>query len=156
MKATLETNKLKMSEVIQKVGEISPKISGMRDKFQAGMESMQDILLESPLSQEVADLKKEVGQIKTVIFGLIKTDADAQLQSLKESFLPVISSEMAAIKREFASQITALKDASRGLASTRSLISDLKEDVLNSVNTIVYQLQASSSTSSLSGTSVGQ
>jgi hypothetical protein len=53
-------------------------IAELRDQFQAEMESMQDILLETPLSAEISDLKRDVSQLKTDITALMKTELNAQ------------------------------------------------------------------------------
>merc|ERR1719352_2127899 len=54
----LVDNKLDISEVDLKVGKLGQMLAALRDQFQAEMESMQDILLETPLSAEVSNLKR--------------------------------------------------------------------------------------------------
>eukprot|EP00092_Neocalanus_flemingeri_P002700 GFUD01002890.1.p1 GENE.GFUD01002890.1~~GFUD01002890.1.p1 ORF type:complete len:477 (-),score=135.67 GFUD01002890.1:299-1729(-) len=154
MKTLLESCKVEFSEVDRKVSEISPKIAEMRDQFQAGMESMQDILLETPLSAEVSDLIKHVSQMKVEIASQIETDMKAHFKSLKESFLPVpdISAEMAIIKQQITSQFAALQATVQGQANaTNTEMKVLKQDVLQSVTSLKDHLQASSSTSNPTG-----
>eukprot|EP00092_Neocalanus_flemingeri_P021514 GFUD01023332.1.p1 GENE.GFUD01023332.1~~GFUD01023332.1.p1 ORF type:complete len:288 (+),score=100.21 GFUD01023332.1:621-1484(+) len=154
MKTLLESCKVDLSEVDRKVSEISPKIAEMRDQFLAGMESMQDILLETPLSAEVSDLIKHVSQMKVEIASQIETDMKAHFKSLKESFLPVpdISAEMAIIKDQVTSQFAALQATVQGQANaTNTEMKVLKQDVLQAVTSLKDHLQASSSTSNPTG-----
>eukprot|EP00092_Neocalanus_flemingeri_P018259 GFUD01019760.1.p1 GENE.GFUD01019760.1~~GFUD01019760.1.p1 ORF type:complete len:483 (-),score=162.43 GFUD01019760.1:322-1770(-) len=154
IKAILESSKVEVSEVNRKVSEISPKLAEMRDQFQAGMESMQDILLETPLSAEVSDLTKHISRMKVEIASQIETDMKDHFKSLKESFLPVpdISAEIKTLRNDIASQFAALQAAVQNQTNiTNTVTSGFKQDIIQSVTSLKDHLQASSSTSNPSG-----
>jgi len=126
-----KSSQLDISEMNQKVAEINPMLAELRDQFQAEMESMQDILLETPLSAEVSDLKEQVSQMKTEIINEIKIDVNNKFQSLKESVLPTIYTELAAMKKDLTNTLGIMQQATKEQAtSAASQMSATRQDIL--------------------------
>jgi len=148
-----ECKKSDISEVDLKVSRIGPMLAELRDQFQAEMESMQDILLETPLSAEVSDLKRDVSQMKAELTALMKVELNAQQQALQESLTEEVSKEVTTtLKRELAAQQDAINQAQA--RDTLGLLTCLKQDIINSVVSLKDSLAGSSSTrSSLSAIS---
>jgi len=151
MKALLESNKSDISEVQEKVKDVCTMLAELRDQFQSGMESMQDILLETPLSGEVTELKKDVGLMKVELIALMKAELNAQEQSGKAELSQLVSTEVsAAIRRELASVHESSK---RDQEQASELIGAMKQEIMNSVFWLKDSLGAGSSSPNLSAIS---
>jgi len=151
MKALLSSNKSDVSEMNEKVRDVCPMLAELRDQFQSGMESMQDILLETPLSGEVSELKKDVGKMKVELIALMKAELNAQEQSGKEELSRLVSTEVsAAIRRELS---LVQQSNKRDHAQASDLIGEIKQEIMNSVLWLKDSLGASSSSPNLSAIS---
>ena len=124
----LQSNKVDISEVNLKVSKIGPMLAELRDHFQSEMESMQDILLETPLSAEVSDLRKDVSLMKAELATLIKAELNAQKQALTESLPQDVSKE---VGRDLIAQQDANSQAQA--RDTVGQMKSLKQDIINSV-----------------------
>jgi len=151
MKALLERIKSDMSEVQEKVKDVCPMLAELRDQFQSGMESMQDILLETPLCGEVIEMKKDVGLMKVELIAHMKAELNAQEQSGKAELFQLVSTEVsAAIRRE----LSAVQESSkRDQTQASDLIGEMKQEIMNSVFWLKDSLGAGSSSPNLSAIS---
>jgi len=142
--SAIEGNKSDISEVDLKVSKIGPMLAELRDHFQAEMESMQDILLETPLSAEVSDLKRDVRQMKAEFTALMKVELNAQEQALKESLPHEVCKEVTTtLRRELVAQQDAINQAQA--RDTLGLLTCLKQDIINSVVSLKDGLVGSTS-----------
>ena len=141
----LQSNKLDISEVNLKVSKIGPMLAELRDQFQSEMESMQDILLETPLSAEVSDLRKDVSLMKAELATLIKAELNAQKQALTESLPQDVSKE---VGRDLIAQQDANSQAQA--RDTVEQMTSLKQDIINSVYSLKDSFGGTSARSNLS------
>ena len=145
--SAIECNKSDISKVDLKVSRIGPMLAELRDQFQAEMESMQDILLETPLSAEISDLKRDVSQLKTDITALMKTELNAQQQALNESLPHEVCKEVTTtLRRELVAQQDAINQAQA--RDTLGLLTCLKQDIINSEVSLKDSLVGSTSSRS--------
>jgi len=60
-----------LAEVNENASKVSSMMAGLRDQVMEGMESIQDILLETPLRKEMTDIRKDLRLMKSELFDLI-------------------------------------------------------------------------------------
>jgi len=113
-----------IDEVKNKVDDLIPKLSELREQFVCGMESIQDILLETPFSHEVSELREEVSQLKTEVLTKLQATLNSGLQSMRDKLMVHVSTEMNTLNR---TNLTALENV------TQTQTNAFKQEIINCI-----------------------
>lgn len=128
---------------IKEAIEVNPTLGKLGDHIMCGLESIQDILLETPLCKEVSELKKDVGKLSAGLTDLVNSQLREHEGLIKDSLPQLIRREVsAALKEEMSAVDESNKWAQKQGTYITASIRQTKEEILHTLGSMETSLGA--------------
>jgi len=124
---------------IKEASKGNPMVGNLGDHIMSGLESIQDILLETPLCKEVSELKKDVGQLSAGLTDLVSSKLREHENLIKDTLPEVISKEVAAALKK---EMSVVDESNKWAQKQGTYITASLDDILDTMGSMKTSLGA--------------
>jgi len=134
-----------LHETEKNFSNLKSMIGELRNRIMGEMESIQNILRETPLSKvskEISNLRKDVHQLQRELTDIMNTKSNVREETFKDSYAKIISKEVSDVFNRELSAV--LESNATAQAKVEFIMKETRNELLQSVDTLDTSIGAQS------------